>query len=103
MSIIKELLWLFLSVDSQQVCLLYYQLIFLHDICIFSCIGGRVFGKMWLFFGCRQRALDLYREEKAAMLKEGVLDEVYLALSREPTIPKVTEVVNNRVHIIMGC
>jgi nitric-oxide synthase len=58
---------------------------------------------MWLFFGCRQRALDLYHEEKAAMLKEGVLDEVYLALSREPTIPKVTEVANNRVHISIGC
>jgi nitric-oxide synthase len=50
--------------------------------------GGRVFGKMWLFFGCRQNALDLYREEKAAMLQEGVLDNVYLALSRELTIPK---------------
>jgi len=53
--------------------------------------GGQVFGKMWLFFGCRQHALDLYREEKAAMLEEGVLDRVYLALSREPAIPKVTD------------
>jgi nitric-oxide synthase len=52
--------------------------------------GARVFGKMWLFFGCRQRALDLYREEKSRMLEEGVLDKVFLALSREPTIPKVT-------------
>ncbi|XP_023704470.1 nitric oxide synthase, salivary gland isoform X3 [Cryptotermes secundus] len=50
--------------------------------------GGQVFGKMWLFFGCRQHALDLYREEKARMLEEGVLAKVYLALSREPTIPK---------------
>jgi len=62
-----------------------------------------VFGKMWLFFGCRQHALDLYREEKAAMLEEGVLDKVYLALSREPTIPKVTEVANNGVRVSMGC
>ena len=44
---------------------------------------------MWLFFGCRQNALDLYREEKAAMVEEGVLDKVFLALSREPSIPKV--------------
>jgi len=58
---------------------------------------------MWLFFGCRQHALDLYREEKAAMLEEGVLDKVYLALSREPTIPKVTEVANNGVRVSMGC
>jgi nitric-oxide synthase len=57
---------------------------------------------MWLFFGCRQRALDLYREEKAAMLKEGVLDKVYLALSREPTIPKVTEVVKRIIQVSMG-
>ena len=62
-----------------------------------------MFGKMWLFFGCRQRALDLYREEKAAMLKEGVLDKVYLALSREPTIPKVTEDANSEFHVSMGC
>lgn len=45
-------------------------------------------GSMWLFFGCRQRALDLYKDEKAAMLRDGVLDQVFLALSREPTIDK---------------
>ncbi|KDR21429.1 nitric oxide synthase, salivary gland isoform X2 [Zootermopsis nevadensis] len=50
--------------------------------------GGRAFGKMWLFFGCRQRALDLYCEEKSAMVEDGILDKVFLALSREPTIPK---------------
>lgn len=48
-------------------------------------------GKMWLFFGCRQRDLDLYRNEKAQMLQEKVLDRVFLALSREPGIPKVTQ------------
>lgn len=46
-------------------------------------------GKMWLFFGSRQRELDLYRDEKAQMLKEKVLDRVFLALSREPNVPKV--------------
>ncbi|KAG8222258.1 hypothetical protein J437_LFUL001456 [Ladona fulva] len=45
-------------------------------------------GKMWLFFGCRQRELDLYQEEKERMVKEGVLSRVFLALSREPSIPK---------------
>ncbi|KAB0794374.1 hypothetical protein PPYR_11213 [Photinus pyralis] len=45
-------------------------------------------GKMWLFFGCRQRGLDLYREEKADMVKCGVLDRVFLALSREPNVKK---------------
>lgn len=47
-------------------------------------------GKMWLFFGCRQKEMDLYREEKAEMVEKGVLGKVFLALSREPNIPKVT-------------
>lgn len=46
-------------------------------------------GKMWLFFGCRQKEMDLYRDEKANMLSKKVLDKVYLALSREGNIPKV--------------
>ncbi|XP_067008227.1 nitric oxide synthase, salivary gland [Anabrus simplex] len=50
--------------------------------------GTIEFGKMWLFFGCRSNALDLYRDEKATMVKEKVLDKVFLALSREPNIPK---------------
>ncbi|XP_011646208.1 nitric oxide synthase, salivary gland [Pogonomyrmex barbatus] len=46
------------------------------------------FGKIWLFFGCRQKNLDLYRQEKKEMLDVGVLDKVFLALSREPGIKK---------------
>lgn len=45
--------------------------------------------KIWLFFGCRRRNLDLYKEEKEEMLKAGVLDRNFLALSREPNLPKV--------------
>lgn len=41
------------------------------------------FGKIWLFFGCRKNDLDLYRQEKKEMLESGVLDKVFLALSRE--------------------
>lgn len=44
---------------------------------------------MILFFGCRLKTLDLYAEEKQKMVEEGVLDEVHLALSREPKAPKV--------------
>ncbi|XP_002021672.2 nitric oxide synthase [Drosophila persimilis] len=44
--------------------------------------------KMWLFFGCRNRDVDLYAEEKERLVKEQILDRVFLALSREPTIPK---------------
>ncbi|CAH1168649.1 unnamed protein product [Phyllotreta striolata] len=46
------------------------------------------FGKMWLFFGCRTRDVDLYNEEKGEMRKKGILDRVFLALSRERNIPK---------------
>ncbi|KAK4875678.1 hypothetical protein RN001_012100 [Aquatica leii] len=45
-------------------------------------------GKMWLFFGCRQKDLDLYRDEKEEMMSVGVLDRVFLALSREKLVPK---------------
>uniref|UniRef100_A0A0C9R4V7 nitric-oxide synthase (NADPH) n=2 Tax=Fopius arisanus TaxID=64838 RepID=A0A0C9R4V7_9HYME len=47
------------------------------------------FGKVWLFFGCRQRTLDLYRQEKREMMETGVLDRVFLALSREPDVKKI--------------
>jgi nitric-oxide synthase len=43
---------------------------------------------VWLFFGCRTRKLDLYHDEKEEMLEKGVLDRVFLALSREKGIPK---------------
>lgn len=54
------------------------------------------YGKVWLFFGCRQRNLDLYRQEKEEMIKAGVLDKVFLALSREPGLKKVLYL--KRIH-----
>jgi len=45
--------------------------------------------KMWLFFGCRNRDVDLYAEEKEQLEKDQILDRVFLALSREQEIPKV--------------
>ncbi|XP_046680462.1 LOW QUALITY PROTEIN: nitric oxide synthase, salivary gland-like [Homalodisca vitripennis] len=50
--------------------------------------GLKKAGKMTLFFGCRLRSLDLHKEDKEKMVAEGVLDKVFLALSREPGIPK---------------
>uniref|UniRef100_A0A4Y0BMI3 Nitric oxide synthase n=1 Tax=Anopheles funestus TaxID=62324 RepID=A0A4Y0BMI3_ANOFN len=44
--------------------------------------------KVWLFFGCRTKNVDLYRDEKEEMVQNGVLDRVFLALSREENIPK---------------
>lgn len=45
--------------------------------------------KVWLFFGCRTQALDLYCDEKQEMVEKRILDRVFLALSREPDVPKV--------------
>lgn len=54
-------------------------------------VGLRNVGKMTLFFGCRQRSLDLHSEDKEQMVSEGVLDKAFLALSREPSMPKVSK------------
>lgn len=51
--------------------------------------------KIWLFFGCRTRALDLYSEEKEEMIEKKILDKVFLALSRESNIPKVRSSTQN--------
>lgn len=45
--------------------------------------------------------MDLYKADKQAMINEGVLDKAYLALSREPSIPKVS-VANFIVYEIVG-
>lgn len=59
---------------------------------------GQKIGRTWLFFGCRQQELDLYKDEKAEMVEKKVLDRVYLALSREKNVPKVS-----KVEIIIFC
>lgn len=46
-------------------------------------------GPVWLFFGCRTKSMNLYREEKEQAVKDGVLSKVFLALSREKNIPKM--------------
>jgi len=45
-------------------------------------------GYATLFCGSRLDALDLYKDEKKLMIKEGILDKVHTALSREPGTPK---------------
>lgn len=46
-------------------------------------------GPIWLFFGCRNRGMDLYKEEKETAKSEGVLSNVFVALSREEGVEKV--------------
>ncbi|KAL4714040.1 hypothetical protein ACJJTC_008394 [Scirpophaga incertulas] len=45
-------------------------------------------GPIWLFYGCRNRGMDLYKEEKEEALNEGVLTKTMLALSRETNVAK---------------
>jgi hypothetical protein len=47
-------------------------------------------GPMLLFTGYRSRECDLYVKEKANMVNLGVLDFAFLALSRDPVIPRVS-------------
>ncbi|RVE54796.1 hypothetical protein evm_000563 [Chilo suppressalis] len=45
-------------------------------------------GSVCLFFGCRNRGMDLYKQEKEEALQDGVLSKVMLALSREQGVEK---------------
>ncbi|XP_053625509.1 nitric oxide synthase-like [Plodia interpunctella] len=45
-------------------------------------------GPIYLFFGCRNKGMDLYKEEKEKTVEDGVLTKVYLALSREEKVEK---------------
>ncbi|XP_026742645.1 nitric oxide synthase-like [Trichoplusia ni] len=40
-------------------------------------------GPMWLFFGCRYKEMELYKDEKEVALSDGVLHKAMLAVSRE--------------------
>ncbi|KAJ2952585.1 hypothetical protein O0L34_g6909 [Tuta absoluta] len=45
-------------------------------------------GPVWLFFGCRTRGMDLYKNEKQQALKDGILTKTFCALSREKDVEK---------------
>ncbi|XP_046839565.1 nitric oxide synthase, brain-like isoform X2 [Xenia sp. Carnegie-2017] len=50
---------------------------------------GQTWGPMSLYFGCRMAQHDnIYKNETNHAMKEGGLDNVYTAFSREPNIPK---------------
>jgi len=51
--------------------------------------SGTRFGKMTLFFGCRTKEMILYRSELESLKKENILSDIFLALSREPSVKKV--------------
>jgi cytochrome P450 / NADPH-cytochrome P450 reductase len=51
--------------------------------------AGEAVGKTVLFFGCRRPDHDyIYREELEQHLREGTLDHLYLAFSRQPDQPR---------------
>ncbi len=52
--------------------------------------NGTGWGKLYLYFGCRQSKLDeLYSNELEQLVKEKVITNLYLAFSREPSKRKV--------------
>lgn len=53
-------------------------------------LAGKQTPKVYLFFGCRTKGVDLYCDEKEDMLQKGILTKVFLALSRETHVPKVS-------------
>ena len=52
----------------------------------------QLWGSMTLYYGCRQAKMDnIYREETKKPKEDGVLANVFTALSREPNYPKVCD------------
>ena len=57
-------------------------------------------GDIYLYFGCRKSNIDnIYKQELEQAKQEGVIKEVYTALSREPDQPKV---INKQMHLSYG-
>jgi hypothetical protein len=60
------------------------------DFATFTGGTRKGWGKIYLYFGCRNSDMDdIYKNELKQMKNEGVLTEVNTALSREPDTPKV--------------
>ena len=60
-------------------------------------------GPMILFTGCRTKDSDLYLKEKREMVRTGVLNHNFLALSRDPAAvtPRVTALLF--MHFLLCC
>ena len=54
-------------------------------------------GALSLYFGCRRSDLDhIYKDELKKARVVGGLDNVHVALSREPEQPKVSTIINSQ-------
>ncbi len=52
-------------------------------------VNGKGWGRMPLYFGCRQRDVDeLYKSELEQLINGNVINAVHVAFSREPGLPK---------------
>lgn len=63
-------------------------------------------GNIFLYFGCRNSKVDdIYKEELQQMKNEGVLKDVYTALSREPDTPKtyVQNILKKNAEDVYNC
>ncbi|KAF9181546.1 hypothetical protein BGZ51_005384 [Haplosporangium sp. Z 767] len=60
---------------------------------------NEMFGEMWLFFGCRHREKDwLFMDMMKEYMKEGVLTELQLAVSREENVPNSSKYVQDMIR-----
>lgn len=59
---------------------------------VFLCRRGCENGSNVPLYRCRAHETDLYSKEKLEMVQSGVLDGAFLALSRDPVIPKVNAI-----------
>lgn len=61
----------------------------LHRLACKRAHPDKTYGEMNLFFGCRLPSMQLYKEEVNQMKTEGVLNDIFVAFSRCPDLPKV--------------
>lgn len=54
-------------------------------------------GPIWLFFGCRSKYVDIYKDEKDKALQDGILAKNSLALSRDADASKVTLLLSVKI------
>ena len=61
------------------------------------------FGKMVIYFGCRNSRMDhIYKEELEKCKMSGALDEVYVAFSRDKEVMEKVHIYNYIPHIYIN-
>ena len=75
---------------------------FLKNTCSLSGGQRKGWGDIYLYFGCRKSSVDnIYQQELEQAKQDGVIKEVYIALSREPDHPKVNNDISKLYKIAL--